>query len=525
MVTEDLPIIIEDLPELPELERLGRNAHGQPALERLVVDDNDEPALDEGGKPFFSAQTNGLQFQNQLSLWQTLKRSGIEIPRGPWLDAGCGRGMFFALAHFLLWEGYRTGPHLIGVDMGRENTRDAREVAQRVIRAHSRQTSSPERPEGYNVAIDVLKPQKLQEYAHSIMVPTSDSKSLVAAPLPPLAVVWSNQVFHWIKGEEAKYAAFERLNAVMKPGGVLCMNMSTIGTAKHFLQAYGEIIRGLGPFRPYRREGYKRALFEADPIGSQDFDKMATILEDAGFEINDRVSSSRRETVVYQHPSQYAEAARRYGFETFMRPVAHLDDEAKEGIWTRIVQRFLEVLQNDGAWEPGKPYRYKQYNLYFVAKKGVAQRSPERVVFETLFGKSIGVEVASYLNLTYLNRGLANILNKKGRSIGLQLEGEASEIVGVKTTAPLEGILRDVVNTATNEWDEDDTHPSIVVTYKVQGDDLLLQMRVRTAFDRTPEEVLGKRTLLAAQNFEVRADHRNLGQKERIYEFKIPLMS
>ena len=65
-------IFIEGLPDLPELESL-MGKTGQPSLETLVMDENGEPALDSAGKPFFSAQENGLQFQNQLSLWALLK--------------------------------------------------------------------------------------------------------------------------------------------------------------------------------------------------------------------------------------------------------------------------------------------------------------------------------------------------------------------------------------------------------------------------------------------------------------------
>ncbi|MBI2580756.1 class I SAM-dependent methyltransferase [Candidatus Woesearchaeota archaeon] len=357
-----------------------------PPLEELVKDTE--------GRPLFTQISHGLQAANQMTLWELYLRSGLPLPKGAILDAGCGDGLFFAIAPAMIFDGVKKREigrrTVIGVDLDERKVRKARLVANLTTANYAARTRSEQRPEGFSLTYYVQDAQDLAKMDPMQMV--IDGKQ---SRLQKMAMVWSNSMFHWVKEPRDKYAALARFYVMLNKGGVLCMSMSAGGTARDFLEAYNNVMHGLGTYNlAANHSGYRRAVFEPDPIGSRPLDELTNMVEESGFEV--LMGVNLKEDVSYKHPLEYANAVRIYGMDAFLNPVSHLARSAQVRVWKSIEYEFMLRAANSG-WRVGQPYRYSQFNSYIVAvKKELPEgSSAEEKLLQAIRGEALSAQIAA----------------------------------------------------------------------------------------------------------------------------------
>lgn len=340
-----------------------------PPLEELV--------LDAQGRPVFTMGSHGLQYRNQLTLWQLFLESGVELPRkGEVLDAGCGDGLFFALAPYMIFPEPKDRRPIVGVDIEPRKVKQARRVATLVDADYNMRTQR-------HLSYIVQDPQDLATMSTTdILVEGSKLMSF-----PKMALVWSNSMFHWIRAAKDKYAALSNFNTLLMDRGALCISMSAGGTARDFLEAYANVMRGLGVYdRNFNSKGYHRAELESDPIGSRPLDELVNMVEESGFDVV--LACTLAESVTYASPKQYSGAVEVYGRDAFLMPVTHYSNSRKKDLWREIETEFLKVL-GDRGWMNGDPFTYIQFNNYVIAVKR-PQYSPEQRLLTAIVGERSG---------------------------------------------------------------------------------------------------------------------------------------
>ncbi|MBI2654741.1 class I SAM-dependent methyltransferase [Candidatus Woesearchaeota archaeon] len=482
-----------------------------PPLERLVLDDSNQPAKDNTGQLYISSRSHRLQAVNQQTLWEHFLRSRLVIPDGAILDAGGGDGLFFALASYMVFNRDNIGRRtVILLDKEKNKVRRAREVAELVKRNFARQTTSDQRPQGYSLTCIVLDSQDLAQMDTQYMIINGQKER----GFPKVALVWSNSMFHWIKEPGDKYAALNNMNAVLQRGGILCMSMSAGGTARDFLRAYNKVFAELGVYDSISNpKGFLRAQFEDDPIGSRPLDEIVNMLEDSGFDVRRAVTF--RESATYQHPREYADTVGVYGRDSFLRAVPHYGEKKKRTLWAKIVEEFLLTLAKKG-WTEGQPYTYWQYNNYLIAIKRSAITTQEKRIPNFM--------PASYLNRTFLQHGYEDsILQRRG--IKIQVSGDEEQIKDRETVVDIADIVRKVLIYTSREWVENDVSPICHIKYNVlNGNQLKLQFEVKTIHEMDFGKEFPAKALSRLQEQGVNMDSKFEGGV-RIYEFRIPLLS
>lgn len=325
-----------------------------PSLEDLARDAED--------RPLFTQISHGLQAANQMTLWELYLRSGLPLPKGAILDAGGGDGLFLALAPEMVFKMQEIRRRtIILVDLDKNKVSKARRAAELVTESFRKRTTNV-RPEGLSLVYLVQDPQDLAQMDTDYVTINGEKTHF-----PQIAMVWSNSMFHWIKEPKDKYSALARFHRVLKEGGILCMSMSTGGTARDFLEAYFSVMQSLGPYSVFNNPaGYRRAEFERDPIGSRPLDEIVSMVEESGFDV--AIALAVGESVTYANPREYSNAVKIYGMDAFLNPVSHISNERKQRLWRTMEESFLDRLRKSG-WQDNQPYTYNQFNSYIVAKK------------------------------------------------------------------------------------------------------------------------------------------------------------
>ncbi|MBI3036438.1 methyltransferase domain-containing protein [Candidatus Woesearchaeota archaeon] len=491
MVVADLaPRIIEHSFELPLLEELVK---------------------DTEGRPLFTQISHGLQAANQMTLWELYLRSGLPLPKGAILDAGCGDGLFFALAPHMVFNRPEIGRRrVIGIDLDPNKIKTARIVAGLIAKGFAESTRTTERPEGLSLAYLVQDPQDLARMDTEHIIINWEKKGL-----PEVAMVWSNSMFHWIREPENKYAALDNFNSVLQPGGVLCISMSAGGTARDFLDAYNHVIilQLRGYDSQHNPRGYHRVGFETDPIGSRPLDEIVNMIEESGFDVAAGIELP--ESITYDDPRQYSRAVEVYGSKAFLRPVPHYSKAGMRKLWGDIEQEFLNILRKKG-WKDGQPWTYTQFNNYIVAVKKAEVVSPEKRVAP--------VPVTSFLNERFLNASYKAMLSQSRRNMTISLSGNQEEVEGVETTVNIHDIFKAILTYATSNWVREDVMPVCTIQYRVAGEQsLVLGIDVKPTEKKPVQSLFRPGVLKRLQQSNVGMSHTDLENGIRRYEFNVPL--
>ncbi len=462
----------------------------------------EELALESNGKPFFTSTSHGLQLENQKTLWEIYIRTGLPLPEGPILDAGAGDGILFAIAPHMVFSRQDIGRRtIVGVDIDKNKVWKARQVANTVSENYRQKT-------GLSLVYQVQDPQDLAEM---------DTKNLIfygqKANMPKFAMVWSNSMFHWIKEPRQKYAALEKFYSVMKEGGVLCISMSSGGTARDFRAAYINVFKGLGFYDIHANEqGFRVQDFEDDPIGSRPLDEIVNMIESNGFQVVSSVTL--QESIAYNDPREYSKAVETYGQDAFLRSVPHYGKERKAHIWKEIEKEFIRII-GKGKWKEGQPWEYSQFNNYIVAVRKKSKMPPKKISH---------YDLTSILNEQFIALGYNKILIGDDYEIMVHLEGNEKEIEKESTVVDVQGILREVFTYAAKYRAQNGQIPCIVKYEKLDRMCLELEISVKTNKDLPITGIIKENFLDLLNEQGVVIEHKRIDSEiTSVYKFKIPL--
>lgn len=469
-------------------------------LENLVTGKN--------GEPLFTQISHGLQAANQYTLWELVLRSGVQLPRGAILDAGCGDGLFIALAPSMIFSvpeiGRRT---IIGVDKEPKKVTRARDVADSLVRTYAEKTRDKHPPNGLSLNIVVQDPQDLVGLNTREMIVNGEM-----VQFPSVAMVWNNSVFHWIREPEKKIEAIDGFNSILAQGGVLAMSVSAGGTARDFLQAYNNVLLfAKGPYdRNSNPMGYRTINYKADPIGSRPLDELVNMIEEGGFSV--RLALTLGESITYTDPLAYSAAVKIYGENSFLSPVSHYGERARRTLWDEVEREFLSIVTRRG-WAEGKPWVYTQYNNYIIAVK-TGSSTPD--------DKSIKLyEPASVLNQRFLYLCYRRML--EGRNMGIDVDGAEEQLRGIHLSVNLAEILSPLIKHAVEVCKPDEKSPVCRIGYQVE-DNLMLTVDVSGRYESNPERLFKKSELNRLSESGVSISFRNVAPGIGRYEFSIPLV-
>lgn len=474
-----------------------------PKLEELL--------LDEEGRPVFTRISHGLQYDNQLTMFEILRRSNIKIngseiplveriPKGPIMDAGCGDGLFEALAPYVDVEIFGGRKVIYGMDLSGKKISTARKVARLVREADKDEKLAP--PTFY-----IGDPQPLEDMDTKVMRINGNEESL-----PKMSIVWCNSMFHWLRGPEKKYVALQKFNDILKNGGVLALNMSAGGTARDFLQAWSSVISSLGPYNRIDNPlGFHAAQFHPDPIGSRPLHEICNMVEEMGFELV--TGATLREMQSYPDPLDYSRAVLIYGADSFLAPVKpHYGRVASDNLWGKIEEAFLHILKTKG-WKEGESFIYWQENNYIIARK----RTPSGPSIIEIPGS-----ITDYLNPNYVKGKYGRMSDR--RHLEISLEGD--DLEGQTTLVDMRKLLAGVLGSSRSNWDNADQDPKAHIEYTLGENSLQLSVSVRTN-DAIPVQklfkpnFLGRLEHIGVQMTESDGNIAGLGYHS--YNFRIPL--
>ncbi|MBI2144313.1 hypothetical protein HYU17_04160 [Candidatus Woesearchaeota archaeon] len=501
-----------------------------PPLEQL--------AISKDGTPFFTQTTNRLQMQNQLTLYAMLQEAveqGLaKLPeRGPVVDAGCGRGAFFALHEHL--PGLDRRKPIIGIDKDKESVETARAVIAALDDSYFRRTKAHLRHKVLD-PLDLTKMNPMNVFMHGEGHPG----------LKDITMVWFNSAFHWIRDPLLKWQVASMFHGMLQENGVFCVSLSSMGTAEQFLRAYNTVVKGLGTFSASNIKGYNPYVFKEDPVGSMNSHYIEKLIESAGFRPVALVELP--ESVPYNNPLLYSAAVMAYGFGDF---TASLDKrgwtvpELKQGLWKDIEAEFVNELITAGEWgkdweKHGRQYSYHQHNIYSVfvkvpihatisVPKGAGEKrgntgdekKPKPLpALDELLDEAFVVKFgnATVERLAQSHRKVHN------RNLEFSLAGDPNELIPYKTEVNVRAIIGALINYAAGAWDNRELKPEARIAYQVENDALKLTMKVRTLETTQLEEHFGMGLRKQVKDNDVKItlyDDRALQTKT--YEILVPL--
>lgn len=492
---------------------------GDTPLEELVLDEQGKIVIDEHGEPFFSTASHRLQARNQQTLakvlFEGIAEYNVRVPPGPLADVGGGDGLGRAIAPLILFPNPQIGPRsFVAFDMSSVKVDKYRRLAEHQER-HYRATVGAKKPLSLFPKCIVADPIRLQH-----LNPRYTNVYGKYMELPRFALVWSNSMFHWIRDIDDKYKCVDKFYDMLQGGGILALSMASKGTAKDFLKAYHDIMEI--DVRPYHRfnhrHGYKRAKLKEDPIGSMEYDAMANLIKDSGFNI--LASANKREVENYANPEEYAESVRVYGFDIFMEPLAHLPEDKQKAIWERIVKRHREVAESRG-WKPNTPYEYEQYNIYIIAQVPVSAGEPKAEGPKVVYGVK-GALDAGILQLAY----------GKKNDISIAVEGNFESLSNLVAGVDIKDIYRGIFDYSPSTLYANETNKKCQIGFAlIDGRELIMHLDIPTQ----KSELAGGKRLKEALDDVLKANVRSRLEEAgvvmktywregiRTFEFRIPI--
>ncbi len=467
--------------------------------------------------------------QNQLTLHEirlTAMEQGLITPpeHGPILDAGCGKGAFFALFSHL--PDFNEKRPVIGIDKLKESILVSRQVTERVNDAYLKE-------KGRLLRFAVLDPADLTKMdpMHVFM----NEKGYPA--LRNLSEVRSNSSLHWIRDNVAKYRVARMFHQMLQPEGIFCVSLSSMGTAEHFLTAYAAVIKGLGKFSARNPRGYSPYEFQDDPVGSMTSHVIEKLIEGAGF--NAVALVELPETVPYTDPSDYSVAVKAYGFDEFIASLNrdYWKGQELDNLWLEIEQEFIKELIRNGEWgtdwkKEGRKYPYRQHNIYAVFKKvelGQVPISVHKITKQEKIKLSPVQKLEDVLNELYVTRSGASIVQKLGQkshnpNLQFELVGNKAELSPYTADVDLKPVLGALMSYAASVWDVNDLKPVAKIVYSLKDENLQVTLAVRTPSKESLEdyfkEDIARQMRQTGVQVRLQEDE---AQKMRTYEMLIPL--
>ncbi len=504
---------------------LGICLQEQLAASELEIPDLEGLVRDDKGSPMFTVESHGLQFTNQMTLLKELRNSGVGVPQGPILDVGCGDGLFFAIAPYVLFP-FIGRRKIIGLDLEQHKVEKSRRIASIVSESYrigtvqerqavkdryteGRSLQAVRVNEGFSLTYKILDPIDVSDMKNRDV----DHVSSIIQKEGLMAMIWSNSMLHWIRDIENKYKAFDYFHALLKKGGVLCISMSAGGTASDFLQAYNNVVvNQLKRYHPESNpQGYRSRAFQPDPIGRKPVDEIAEMIEESGFNI---IGLPRElgEPMSYHDPLQYVRSVQIYGRKNFERPFPHYTGTQRKEFWEKLEQEFLAILRAKG-WKDGEPWIYRQFNNYVIAQN-VTTANPE---------EEKGSRIANYLNQEFLELVYKGILQTGNKPIAIELSGNKSELQDAKVPINLDSILQPVLKYAAKECCKE-PNPVCVINYSV-GVDKRMTLTIEAKLNNPApiNEIFKFKTLAIMQKADVRVSDHFDGNTAK-YEFNIPIL-
>ncbi len=472
-----------------------------------------EELLIREGDPVFTNTSHGLQYDNQLTLFSLLNHADTEIPKGIIVDAGCGDGLFEALAPSIIFDNRDIGGRMIlGIDKEKKKVDKARLVAREVARDYKLTTSRRDHSTGKDVQILIAEPCDISRIDTRKFMRGDQEREF-----PNAGLIWSNSMFHWLRSEDQKFDALNNFYNITCPDGILCLSMSSTGTAQAFLEAYQFVYKHIvGKYhRIHNPRGYIPLKWQDDPIGSLNFDIIYSLVESCGYEVVKSINAAEGRT--YTTPDEYVDAVAVYGYEKFFEALP--DDtpaNMKRRIWSMIRKQFLENLKKQG-WHPERQGEYRQFNSYLV---GV---------------RSTRMDISKVLKPGYI-RGLYRALPGGARQeMKIDLEG-APVKKGIESLVNLDEIFRAFFDYFAKDSTTPD-NPSCRIRYLTvketveagekrtpKDKEIFLDISSQTRNERSIENILGKKLSEKLKRRHVTSEYNNLENSNRLYSFRIPLL-
>jgi len=480
-------------------------------MSELTIPKIDDLVIDRFGNPFFTDISHGLQYRNQVTLLELLEDCDIDIPRGCIVDAGCGDGLFEALAPWIIFGNPNIGERkIIGLDMDDKKIKKAREVAERVIWKYNPPIDTGSKSRGIKIHIaDSCDIAAMDTYKYTI--------GRDVLHFPSVGMIWCNSMLHWLRGFNTKCDALDNFYDMLSPNGIFCLSMSSTGTAEAFLRAYKlvydspDVGKAHKIHNPY---GYLGDLPD-DPIGSLKFDDIVNMVDRRGFEIVK--SDNPSEGIIYERPSDYVNAVAVYGYEKFFEALPkNTPASRKRKIWSLIRKSFEEIVEREGGWHPESQGQYRQYNGYVVG----VRLTP--------------VTISKVLKDGHINSLYNELPCSSDQPMQIRLNGDYKRLSQKTTTINPSEIIKKLLayiatDSTTPKW------PTCNINYEIESEDrgdeteeikdrsLTLKINSKTRSERPIESILGDRLSRKLERRHVITGYESIGEN-RTYRFQIPLI-
>jgi len=207
---------------------------------------------------------------------------------------------------------------------------------------------------GIDLSPGMIAKAKEAHESETVKFQVGDAEALCVADAS-MDFVLSNVALHWLN--QPKFGitpakAFSEIYRVLKPGGLFAVSIPAAGKAERFLKVYRAVLSN------YRdTDAFDASQDTGDPINRLQLHELVDLALGADFQVE--LGQLYYQPQTFEEPHDYVDAARAYGYTSFMAPIA---PGLRETVWAEIRSEFVGTM---GAG----PYTHDLYIAYVVARK------------------------------------------------------------------------------------------------------------------------------------------------------------